>query len=260
MYDGITAADVPAGAAIYAGYVDGAWASYDALAAEYPGALHVSIAVTASGDARVLDVENGDATPAQAPGWAEDQRRAGNPYPVVYMNETTWPAVQAQFAAQAVTPALYWVAAYVDDPANVPEIPVGAIAVQYFDHGGYDVSVVAGYWPGLDPAPITAAAAALEEDEMAPQIEPLSVHPTEYSYALPAGRTELVLVADGYGNPAASLRVAFWAGNGVDVLDPVNVGGVSGMHTVGHTLPTGCTGVTVRRLDGQDYPVGIAFK
>jgi hypothetical protein len=91
------------------------------------------------------------------------------------------------------------------------------------------------------------------------QIEPLAVHPGEYAFAFAPDQTEMVLLADGYGNPAASLRVAMWTTNAASVLDDVEIGGKGGVHTVGHILPAGCTGVTVRRLDGQDYPVGISF-
>lgn len=154
MFDGITPADVPAGAALYAGYTDGKWPSYAALAAKFPGALHVTVCVTARDAAQVLDVENGDATPAQAPSWAETERSRGNPFPVIYCNqENTWPAVRQAFADQAVAEPVYWVAAYVNDPTQVPAIPAGAVALQYYDFGGYDASVVADYWPGLDPAP-----------------------------------------------------------------------------------------------------------
>lgn len=166
MFDGITPSAVPGGAAAYAGYVNGKWQSFEPLKAQYPGALHVSIAVNVSADARVLDVETGDATPEQAPGWATRQRQGGNPYPVIYMNESTWPAVRQAFADQKVEPPLYWVAAYVSDPSHVPPIPVGAIAIQYYDFGGYDASSIADYWPGLDPAPATPTPPAqLEEDE-----------------------------------------------------------------------------------------------
>lgn len=261
MLDGITPATVPAGAQIYAGYVGGEWPSYAALVAAHPGALHVSIAVNASESARVLDVETGDAIPAEAPGWATRERVAGNPYPVVYMNMTTWPAVKAAFTAQGVTPPLYWVALYVTDPTRVPDIPAGALAIQYYDYGGYDESVVADYWPGLDPAPIAAAApapAVPEEDPV--QIEPLAVHPGEYALITPPGLGTFALVADGYKLPAAGVRVAIWVGSECTVLDDVTIGGASGVHTFGHPLPAGCTGVTVRRLDAQSYPVGIGFR
>jgi hypothetical protein len=257
MFDGVEAGSVPAGAALYAGYVDGEWQSYDPLAAAYPGALHVSICVTSSDSARVLDVENGDASPDEAPGWAARQRAAGTAYPTVYMNESTWASVQAAFADQGVAPPLYWVAAYVDDSSQVPAVPSGAVALQYYDFGGYDASVVADYWPGLDPAP--PAASGNEEDEEM-QIEPVSVHPGEYAYAFAPSKSEMVLVADGYGNPPAQLRIAIWNHNSSAVLADVELGGSSGVHTFGHTFASGTTGVTVHRLDDQDYPVGIAFQ
>ena len=170
MYDGIEPDEVPAGAAIYAGYDDGEWQSYGVLEAAHPAALHVSICVTASGSARCLDVESGDATPDQAPGWVLAQRAAGEPDPWVYMNETTWPAVMAAVAEQKVTPPLYWVAAYVEDPSQPPAIPAGAIGVQFYDYGGYDASVMADYIPGLDPVPVlqpaAPAAVSQEDDDM----------------------------------------------------------------------------------------------
>lgn len=258
MFDGVQPSSVPAGAAIYAGYVDGNWPSFAALSRRFPGALHVSICVTAAHDARVLDVETGDASPAEAPGWAARQRAGGNPYPVVYMNASTWPAVRAAFADQGVAPPLYWVAAYVTDPSEVPAIPAGAVAIQYYDFGGYDASVVADYWPGLDPAPAMAAPGAAEEDFM--QIEPLSVHPGEYAFAFAPDKTELVLVADGYDNPGASLRVVVWKGNDASVHDGVVLGGTSGTHTYGIPLGSGATGVTIRREDTQQYPIGVAFQ
>ena len=172
MYDGVTPASVPAGAALYAGYDDGAWQSFAALVAAFPAARHVSICVTATGRAQVLDIESGDATPAQAPGWAEDMRRSGIADPCCYMNESTWTQVQAEFAAQNVAAPLYWVASYVTDPAKVPAIPAGAIALQYYDFGGYDASAVADYWPGVDPAPESPQ----EDDEMPQYMTETSVN------------------------------------------------------------------------------------
>ena len=258
MYDGVNASSVPSGAAIYAGYVDGQWQSYESLVAKFPNARHVSICVTASGSARVLDVETGDASPAQAPGWVARQRAAGNQYPVVYMNSSTWPAVKAAFADQGVAAPLYWVAAYVDDASDVPDIPSGAIGIQYYDFGGYDASRVADYWPGLDPAPVSASSVLSEEDLV--QIEPLSVHPGEYAFAFAPDKTEMVLVADGYSAPGASLRVVVWKQNAPTVHDKVAVGGTSGHHTVGIPLGSGATGVTVRREDSQGFPIGVAFQ
>jgi hypothetical protein len=170
MFDGISATTVPAGAAIYAGYVDGKWASYQPLADAYPGALHVSITTEATGSARVLDVETGDALPTQAPAWVTKERANGNAWPVVYMNASTWPAVRAAFTAQNVAEPLYWVAAYVTDPSTPPVIPDGVLAVQFYDYGGYDASTVVSHWPGLDPARASKPAHLSEEDMNATSI------------------------------------------------------------------------------------------
>jgi hypothetical protein len=272
MFDGINT-DVPAIAAILsaiplvAGYDDGdyAWSAEDWD--RFPNSVHVHIVVHASTNSgSVLDVENGDATPAQAVGWVV-MRRAAGADPSVYCNQqdtgTGWPAVRAAFQAAGVAEPHYWVAAYVQDPSQVPEIPAGAIALQYYDFGDYDGSVVADDWPGVDEAPMPPEPPApptvsLEEDPM--QIEPLTAHPDEYALVAPSGLRTLTLVADGYSQPGAGVRVAIWAGNSCTVLDDVTIGGESGVHTFGHTLPAGCTGVTVRRLDAQDYPVAIGFR
>lgn len=277
MYDGVDPAQVPPGAPIYAGYDDGAWQSLTALTAAYPTALHVSICVTATGSARVLDVENGDATPAEAPGWAEKERASGNPHPVVYCNETyTWPLVKAAFADQGVAPPLYWVANYVNDPTQVPAIPDGAIGLQYYDHGGYDASVVADYWPGLDPAPQTAQVAT-EATQTVPQEDdvttyyPIQVGPdptTQAPWACgvatwPVGATHVLqLVADPglWGDTEGQFQLVFSMLTGPDVKTvqlakpsesiAIEFASVAGLN------PVICRGVTITRPDGKKWPWG----
>ena len=277
MFDGVNPAQVPAGAAIYAGYVDGEWQSYNELAAANPTARHVSICVAATGSARVLDVEKGDATPDQAPGWAETQRRSGNPYPVVYCNEeNTWPAVKAAFTQQGVEPPLYWVAAYVDDAAHVPVVPDGAIALQYYDYGGYDASAVAAYWPGLDPAPQTAQVATgatqtVPQEDDVTTYYPIQVGPdptTQAPWACgvatwPAGATHVLqLVADPglWGDTEGQFQLVFSMLTGPDVKTielakpsesiAVEFASVAGLN------PAICRGVTITRPDGKKWPWG----
>jgi hypothetical protein len=151
MYDGINAAGLPAtGAQLVAGYVDGNWPSLAAITDRFPHLTSVGIAVSASFDGgTVLDVETGDATAEQAVNWVL-MRRAAKVDPSVYCNTSTWPSVKAAFATHDVTPPHYWVADY----DGVATVPAGAVAKQYANHSGYDVSVVADYWPGVDPAPV----------------------------------------------------------------------------------------------------------
>jgi hypothetical protein len=81
---------------------------------------------------------------------------------------SAWTAVAEAFRARSVAQPHYWVADY--SLGDHPAIPAGAVALQYADRGGYDVSVVADYWPGIDPVPTPippaqpAPAHTLEDD------------------------------------------------------------------------------------------------
>ncbi|MEU0795366.1 hypothetical protein ABZ342_35335 [Amycolatopsis sp. NPDC005961] len=150
MYDAVTAANIPAGAQMVAGYIDKIqlepWSAADW--ARFPNAVKVTIVKKAStNDGHVLDVEPGDAGPGEAPGWVR-MRRAAGADPTIYCNLSTWPTVRSAFSSAGVAEPHYWIAHYNGDPA----IPDGAIAKQYRGDvaPGYDVSSVADYWPGVD--------------------------------------------------------------------------------------------------------------
>lgn len=148
MYDAVTPENIPRNAQMVAGYIDGHIGVWSAAQwAYFPAAVKVKITVFASdNEGIVLDVENGDATPSQAPSWAVNRRLAGAD-PTVYCNLDTWPAVQAAFAANRVSPPHFWIAAY---PGGGPQIYFGAVAHQYADPGPVDLSIVVDYWPGVD--------------------------------------------------------------------------------------------------------------
>lgn len=189
MFDGTDPAKVPAGADLYAGYVDGQWPSAAGLAAKFPGAKIVRIAVFAStNDGDFLDVETGDATPAQAVDWVLMRRQAGHPAPGVYCNQSTLPAVQQAFGARSVPMPPIWLA----KPGTAGIAP-GTVATQWGYFGDYDSSSVVDYLPGIDPAPRVpdpapappppppppAAATALAED-----VADLAKHPQDADLAL----------------------------------------------------------------------------
>jgi hypothetical protein len=167
MYDAVTAGNIPRSASMVAGYVDKIrlepWTSADWD--RFPGAVKVQIVKKASTNAgHVLDVEPGDATPAEAPGWVRMRREAGAD-PTVYMNASTWPSVRMEFQRQDVAQPHYWVAKYDGDPAwGTGWAALGCVAKQYAGDvpPGVDLSSVADYWPGVDPAPITRA--RMEDD------------------------------------------------------------------------------------------------
>lgn len=156
MADSVVAKNCPPGFPLYLGYINGQWPSYFELTKLYPNAVHVPCTVTAHVNAgTVLDVEAGDATPDEAPPWVQLRRSAGYD-PTVYCSLSAWPAVRAAFTRAGVPQPHYLVAGYATPPD--PTIPAGAIGHQFIDHGPYDESVVADYWPGVDPlhtVPIT---------------------------------------------------------------------------------------------------------
>lgn len=154
MYDSTEANDIPLTAEMVAGYLPPssyAWSAADW--ARFPHAIKVRIAIFASvPDGHVLDVERGDATPAQAPGWVR-MRRAAGVDPTIYCNASTWPTVRQAFRDQGVAEPHYWIAKY----DGVDELIPGAVAKQYANppvhgRGHFDLSVVADYWPGVDQA------------------------------------------------------------------------------------------------------------
>src|ERR1700691_3628438 len=99
MYDGISydaktiARNFP-DAQLVAGYTDGIYAWSQADWNLFPKSVHVTVTVNASNEADVLDVENGDATPAQTEGWIRARKAAGVYIPTIYCNLSTIPAVR----------------------------------------------------------------------------------------------------------------------------------------------------------------------
>lgn len=149
MYDSITASNCPDDGQLYAGYVDGRWPNWAEMARRHPGKRIVKVTIW-NGDADVLDVEAGDATPQQAVIWCRARRKLGKD-PTVYCNLSTWPAVVAAFSL-AGDPLPHWWAAGYRIPA-IPYLQPGSVATQWADFGPYDQSLVADYWPGVDPPP-----------------------------------------------------------------------------------------------------------
>jgi hypothetical protein len=176
MLDGIAddaaaMARYPGAFSFAAGYVDGLYKWSAADWALFPNPVHVRIAVFGTtNDGHVLDCEQGNATPAQSVDWVLMRRRAGID-PTVYCGRNTWwPQIRAAFKARGVPEPHYWVADYAVSQTN-PQIPAGAIALQYRDAGSYDLSIVADHWPGVDPPqeadmPLTTTDADLVADRV----------------------------------------------------------------------------------------------
>lgn len=146
MYDSVRVEGIPENAKMVAGYVDGLYANVGTMQRRFPNATVVRIAVFAStNDGHVLDVEQGDATPAQAVIWTEMRRHAGAD-PSVYCNASVWPGVRKAFRDANVAEPHYWIAHW----DGIAQVPTGTVAKQYSSGSDYDTSCVLDVWPGVD--------------------------------------------------------------------------------------------------------------
>ncbi len=157
MFDTVTPDVIPPRAEAVAGYVGGQWPTYKTIVAKFPGAKHLSIAVTSAESADCLDVEPGDATIQQAPGWLKSSRaKAANTLkPVLYTSLSQANALIAACHAAGIPRSSYllWIAHWTKTPHLCgPECGLGftghADATQYdnrYDGKNLDVSLVKGH-------------------------------------------------------------------------------------------------------------------
>ena len=154
MFDSVNPSAIPKDATMLAGYTGGEWPTYHPFVQAFPKATVISVAVQSLSDAEVLDVEYGDATPADVPGWLFRQRARGK-NPVVYCSVATWPAVVAACEAKNIKSPLWWSA----DWTNHAHLTPGAIATQWADGTarypglalGCDTSYVSDLAPWVKP-------------------------------------------------------------------------------------------------------------
>ena len=212
---------IPVGTPIVAGYVPPSRFAWPAAAwARFAGSIEVRItpsAAVAKLGVEVLDIESGDATPAQAPGWVRASRAAGQEG-TCYCSISTWPSVIRAINAAGITQhPPYWVAGYPGGGPILPSITVDGVtytatAHQYADPnssgGDYDLSVVAPFWPGVDQG-----ADMLLTDEITIPSGPnagkvlADVNDTMYFTDLYAGQAATVVQDPNVGNAALAAQL-----------------------------------------------------
>ena len=128
----------------YASYVDGGIGDQPnaaRVAAAFPSAQHLTIALSAGHDADCLDVEPGAASPSDVPGWIERQHARGIARPVVYASVSTMrdeiiPLI-APGALVGWDPRLwtahYGLGAHICGPKTCGELPTDADGTQWTD-------------------------------------------------------------------------------------------------------------------------------
>jgi hypothetical protein len=138
FYDSTTPSQIPAGQHEIATYANGAYA----VSPSQVSGKQVLWVDTNGSDpsANVLDVEPGDATPAQAAQWVQ-QRETQHPgqLAVVYTMMSDWGAAQQAISAlpHSMQANVRW---WIADPTGTPHIVPGATATQWYWGPSYDIS------------------------------------------------------------------------------------------------------------------------
>lgn len=151
VYDAANIRNIPASATLIGYYVDGRYVPSGADMAKFTHARFIPIAVFPTDDKGV--VFDGPPDNGTWPGvvdWVVLRRRAGVD-PTVYTDLDQWTTGVAEFRARGVDQPHWWIASWNGKAELIP----GAVAHQYRGDqtGGFDLSVAADYWPGVDPAP-----------------------------------------------------------------------------------------------------------
>ena len=166
MYDSVTLSEVPPNPPAVACYASGTFANEAEARRRFPNAHILTIAVNASHDADCLDVEQGDATPAQAAGWYARQRARGITRPCIYasasvMHADIVPIIRASRIPRAevrLWSAHYTFASHICGPSSCGEMSIPADACQWTDRAlgrNLDESLLAAdfFGPVGPPAP-----------------------------------------------------------------------------------------------------------
>jgi hypothetical protein len=164
MYDSIELGQIPADPFAVGAYVNGAWATAVQAAQLFPHARVLTIAVTAGADAEALDVETGDAAPADAPAWSVRQRGRGVARPCLYADASTMetgivPLVRSGALPRALVrlwSAHYTGTAHICSPASCGLVSIGMDGTQWTDRAmgrNLDQSLLLADFFGAVPAP-----------------------------------------------------------------------------------------------------------
>jgi hypothetical protein len=140
MFDAVDAKDVPAsGFDLLAGYTNGQYKSYGPLLQRFPNTVVVPIDVlNQPGMGRVLDIETGDATPADAPRWFDNSITLGVHRPTLYYSASLHSAVKGSMGSRKYDA---WIAEYGPQLTVHSDAQVNVVAWQKADHGPHGENI-----------------------------------------------------------------------------------------------------------------------
>ena len=260
MFDAIDITQIPVGPAAVGAYVDGRWPTAAAAAARFPHARILTIAASPEHDAEALDIEIGDATPADAPAWHERQRKRGVQRPCLYasagvMQTGVIPALQAAGIPRAEVRlwSAHYAGRHICGPSTCGELSIDADGTQWTSSAlglVLDQSLLLeDFFTTQNP---TAAEAELQSGQLN------TGHGVFTVIAVPPGSAhQIAFGVDNHAQnvPVAQLSVAFfdtaWHVHPHVVLD-----GNKGLGILAFPNPSKTGVISVRRNDAGNAAVG----
>jgi hypothetical protein len=264
MYDTALNDQFPDGAQAYAAYVDGSVGNqpnYAYIVSAFPHAQHLSIALFASDNADVLDVEPGAAGPGDFPDWYARQVRRGVPRPCVYADVSTMDGSILPTLSQSGIPranvrlwtAHYDVGEHICGPDSCGSLSINADGTQWTPNAlglVLDQSLLAGDFFSTEPAVTTEA--ELQSGQLNAGSKSIT------AIAVPPGTAHHIAfgVDNGVENqPPVQLRVAIFDTRW-HVTKDVVVNGSKGLAVVPFPDPSATGVISVVRLDDGIVSVG----
>lgn len=144
MFDTLDVNQLPHGWDLLAGYVNGRTErhSYYDLKLRYPHAVIVGIDTEndpTNDDAQVLDIEAGDATPADAPAWFDEKIRRGIHRPTLYFSESLYTELVGRMGNRVWDG---WIADWGNEDRPIYH---NEVARQIADHGPHNENIDVSY-------------------------------------------------------------------------------------------------------------------
>jgi hypothetical protein len=266
MFDTALNDQFPGGGAAYAGYVDGHVGNqpnYAYIVSAFPKAQHLSIALFASDNADVLDVEPGASSPSDIPGWYARQVARGIQRPVIYasastMNDEILPLLSQAGIARARTrlwSAHYGAGEHICGPGSCGSLSVNADGTQWTSNARglvLDQSLLASNFFTAAKVQPTVMEAELQSGQLN------NGHGAFTVIAVPPGSAhQIAFGADdtAQNTGVARLRVAFFD-TAWHVHPDVVIGDNHGLGVVAFTNPARTGIISVRRSDNGSTAVG----
>jgi len=266
MYDSIQNDQFPSGGLAYAAYVDGSLGNqpnYAYIVKTFPKAYHLSIALFATDNADVLDVEPGASTAGEVPGWYDRQRQRGIQRPCVYASASMITEGILPVLSQANIPrssvrlwsAHYGFGEHICGPATCGQVPVEVDGTQWTTTAlgrNVDQSLLLDNFFTTDPSVITEAELQSGELNLGKNAMTIMSVPPGTSHHIAFGCDN-----GAKGLPPARIRVAiFSTGPGWHVQNDVLIDGTKGLTTIAFPNPAKTGVISVIRADGGQVPVG----